>query len=427
MFNGYNFGEQAVLVHICFSQNKHVEDLQEFKNLAISADLKILQLITGKCNIPNPKYLVGKGKAAEITDAVKTNKASVILFNHVLNPSQERNLEKLCGCPVIDRTKLILHIFSQRARTHEGQLQVELAQLRYLATRLVRGWTHLERQKGGVNLRGPGETQLEIDRRLLRIRINYISSRLKQVEKQREQSRHIRAKANVPTIGLVGYTNSGKSSIFNAITHSNVYTADRLFATLDPTLRRLKITDVGEVVLADTVGFIRHLPHDLIMAFKATLQETCQAILLLHVIDAVNPYFMDNIAVVNQVLTNIKASKIPTLLIMNKIDMLKDCNPRIERNATNQQPIRVWLSAKTGIGLPLLWQALYELLLGKIVQYNLRLPPSCGRLRSYLYKLEAIKKEYYESDGSIFLQIQMSIIDWQRLCKQELLLINYII
>lgn len=319
-----------------------------------------------------------------------------------------------------------LDIFAQRARTHEGKLQVELAQLRHLATRLVRGWTHLERQKGGIGLRGPGETQLETDRRLLRNRIVQIQSRLERVEKQREQGRQSRIKADVPTVSLVGYTNAGKSTLFNRITEARVYAADQLFATLDPTLRRIDVADVGETVLADTVGFIRHLPHDLVAAFKATLQETRQATLLLHVIDAADVRVQENIEAVNTVLEEIDAHEIPTLLVMNKIDMLEDFEPRIDRDEENK-PIRVWLSAQTGAGIPQLFQALTERLSGEVAQHTLRLPPQEGRLRSRFYQLQAIEKEWMEEDGSVSLQVRMPIVDWRRLCKQEPALIDYLI
>jgi len=421
LFDRYDAGEQAVLVHIYFSQDKDMEDLQEFETLASSAGVEAMQVITGSRKAPHPKYFVGEGKAVEIAEAVKATGASVVLFDHALSPAQERNLERLCECRVIDRTGLILDIFAQRARTHEGKLQVELAQLRHMATRLVRGWTHLERQKGGIGLRGPGETQLETDRRLLRNRIMQILSRLEKVEKQREQGR-----PDIPTVSLVGYTNAGKSTLFNQITAAEVYAANQLFATLDPTLRRIDVPDVGETVLADTVGFIRHLPHDLVAAFKATLQETRQATLLLHVIDAADVRVQENIDAVNTVLAEIEADEIPALLVMNKIDMLDDFEPRIDRDDENK-PIRVWLSAQTGVGVPLLFQALTERLSGEVAQHTLRLPPKEGRLRSRFYQLQAIEKEWMEDDGSVSLQVRMPIVDWRRLCKQEPTLVDYVV
>ncbi len=332
----------------------------------------------------------------------------------------------MCECRVIDRTGLILDIFAQRARTHEGKLQVELAQLRHLATRLVRGWTHLERQKGGIGLRGPGETQLETDRRLLRNRIVQIQSRPEKVEKQREQGAAVAHQGRRSDGIAGGLYQRRKIHPFNQITEARVYAADQLFATLDPTLRRIDVADVGETVLADTVGFIRHLPHDLVAAFKATLQETRQATLLLHVVDAADVRVQENIEAVNTVLEEIDAHEIPTLMVMNKIDMLDDFEPRIDRDEENK-PIRVWLSAQSGVGIPQLFQALTERLSGEVAQHTLRLPPQEGRLRSRFYQLQAIEKEWMEEDGSVSLQVRMPIVDWRRLCKQEPALIEYVI
>ncbi|ETT02788.1 GTPase HflX [Providencia sp. PROV188] len=426
MFDRYEGGELAVLVHVFFDQEKDVDNLAEFESLVTSAGVKPVQIVTGSRKAPHPKFFVGEGKAEEIAEAVEASGADVVLFNHTLSPAQERNLERVCQCKVVDRTGVILDIFAQRARTHEGKLQVELAQLRHLSTRLVRGWTHLERQKGGIGLRGPGETQLETDRRLLRDKIKQILSRLGRVEKQREQGRQSRSKADIPTVSLVGYTNAGKSSLFNRMTSADVYAADQLFATLDPTLRRIDVDDVGTVVLADTVGFIRHLPHDLVAAFKATLQETREATLLLHVIDAVDVRLDENIQAVDSVLEEIEANEIPTLLVMNKVDMLGDFVPRIDRDEDNK-PVRVWVSAQTGEGIPLLLQALTECLSGEIAHFELRLPPNEGRLRSRFYQLQSIEREWQEEDGTIGLEVRMPMVDWRRLCKQEQQLPNYVV
>lgn len=426
MFERYQGGEQAVLVHIDIARNKQTDDLQEFMLLVASAGVKPLQVITGSRKAPDAGYFVGAGKVTEIADAVKTCNASVVLFNHSLTPAQERNLEQQLECKVLDRTGLILDIFAQRARSHEGKLQVELAQLRHLSTRLVRGWTHLERQKGGIGLRGPGESQLETDRRLLRNRISQILSRLQRVEKQREQGRQARASAQIPSVSLVGYTNAGKSSLFNQLTAAQVYAADQLFATLDPTLRRIEVADVGTTVVADTVGFIRHLPHELVAAFKSTLQETRQAALLLHVVDVADPRAQQNIDAVNTVLADIEAADIPVLLVMNKIDQLDGVQPHIERDQDNS-PQRVWLSAQTGAGIALLFQALTERLMGEVAMRHLHLPPQAGRLRSRFYQLNAIENEWTEADGSIGMRIRMPLTDWCRLCKQEPLLAGYVV
>ncbi|TLU65840.1 GTPase HflX [Thalassotalea litorea] len=418
MFDRHQAGEQAVLVHIDFPQENAREDLQEFEMLVSSAGVNALTVVTGRRDTPHPKYFVGSGKAEEVAEAVKMFEADVILFNHALSPSQEKHLEALCQCRVIDRTTLILDIFAQRARTHEGKLQVELAQLRHISSRLIRGWTHLERQKGGIGLRGPGETQLETDRRLLRERMHTIKKRLEKVEKQRHQGRRLRERAEIPTVSLVGYTNAGKSTLFNQITDAEVYAADQLFATLDPTLRQISLKEVGKVILADTVGFIRHLPHDLVAAFKATLTETREAQLQLHVVDISDERRSDNIAQVESVLAEIEADDIDQLLICNKIDNLDDVSPKIDRDE-HGKPIRVWLSARANIGLELLFQALTERLGQDIVHYRLKIPPSEGKLRGALYELNCISDEQFDEQGNCLLDVKMPLREWKKLLKQD--------
>lgn len=409
--------DKAVVVHVFFSQNRNLEDLSEFQQLAESAKVEISQLITTTRSVPQAKYFVGEGKAQEIAQAVEIHNANVVLVNHSLTPAQTRNLESICQCRVVDRTGLILDIFAQRARSHEGKLQVELAQLKHLATRLVRRKTGLDQQKGAVGLRGPGETQLETDRRLIKVRISQLQNRLEKVEKQRNQNRQTRKKADIPTISLVGYTNAGKSTLFNQLTQANVYSADQLFATLDPTLRRLSIQDVGTTILADTVGFIRDLPHDLVSAFKSTLQETTEASLLLHVIDCADPRKLENIAEVNDVLTEIKANEVPLLLIYNKIDQLEDIQPQIEYDDQNK-PVAVYLSAQSGDGINLLVDAIRERLKNEILHFRLTLPSQEGKIRHHLYRLNCIRKEEISEQGDFLLEIQIDKIEWLKLIKQ---------
>lgn len=418
MFDRYQAGEQAVLVHLDFPDESTREDLTEFKMLVSSAGVNELTVVTGKRSTPHPKFFVGSGKAEEIAEAVKLFDANVILFNHSLSPSQEKNIEALCECRVVDRTTLILDIFAQRARTHEGKLQVELAQLRHMSSRLIRGWTHLERQKGGIGLRGPGETQLETDRRLLRERMVMIRKRLEKVERQRQQGRRSRTRAELPTLSLVGYTNAGKSSLFNLLTQSDVYAADQLFATLDPTLRRIELEGVGGVILADTVGFIRHLPHDLVDAFKATLTETREAELLLHVVDISDDRRSENIEQVEYVLKEIEADEVPQLVICNKIDNLDELEPRIDRDDQGT-PIRVWLSAQENLGIDLFFTALSERLDRQVVEYELSIPPSAGKLRGSLYKLNCINEESFDELGHCHLKIRLPKREWHRLVKQD--------
>ena len=359
MFDRYEAGEQAVLVHVDFPDENSKEDLLELQLLVSSAGVNAIDVITGSRQAPQARYFVGSGKAEEIANAVKAQQADVVIFNHSLSPSQERNLEQLCQCRVLDRTGLILDIFAQRARTHEGKLQVELAQLKHMSTRLVRGWTHLERQKGGIGLRGPGETQLETDRRLLGHRIKSLKKRLSKVRSQREQGRRSRQRADVPVVSLVGYTNMGKSTLFNRMTSSDVYADDRLFATLDPTLRRLKLMKTQGLVMADTVGFIRKLPHDLVESFSSTLEETRSAALLLHIVDAGSSEREQLLEHVNEVLHKIGADEVPQVIVCTKIDQTDGRQARIDRDEDGRI-WRVWLSAQTGEGIDLLRQVLLE-------------------------------------------------------------------
>ncbi len=409
--------DRAIVVHVFFSQDKNVDDLNEFQLLAKSAQVDIAQVLTTTRSTPQAKYFVGQGKAEEIAQAVEKHQADVILVNHSLTPAQARNLESLCQCRVVDRTGLILDIFAQRARSHEGKLQVELAQLKHLATRLVRRKTGLDQQKGAVGLRGPGETQLETDRRLIKVRITQLQHRLEKVAKQRQQNRQTRQKADIPTLSLVGYTNAGKSTLFNQLTQANVYAADQLFATLDPTLRRLAIQDVGTTIVADTVGFIRELPHDLVSAFKSTLQETTEASLLLHVVDVADPRQAENIAAVNTVLQEIKADQVPTLLVYNKIDQLENIPPHIEYNDENQ-PVAVYLCAQSGLGMELLLEAIRQRLSKTILSLTIQLKPQQGNIRHAFYQLDCVRQEHISDLGEYQLQLEIDQIAWLKLVKR---------
>jgi len=410
-------GNRAILVHMDIYDEAHRENLSEFKELVLSSGAEIMTITTTSRQKADPRYFIGSGKAKEIAELVKAHEADLVLFNHQLAASQERNLERLIECRVLDRTGLILDIFAQRARSFEGKLQVELAQLKHLSTRLVRGWTHLERQKGGIGLRGPGETQLETDRRLLNARIKQINKRLEKVKKQREQGRQSRQKAEIATVSLVGYTNAGKSSLFNVLSEDKVYVQDQLFATLDPTLRRVDLARDVSIILADTVGFIRHLPHDLVNAFRSTLQETVEAQLLLHVIDSADENRDANIEEVDKVLTKIGADKVHCIHIMNKVD-LTGVKPRVDF-ADDGRVKRIWLSVESGQGIELLRQTLIDLFREQMVEGDLLLLPADARLRAKLFEIGAIRNERIDEEGRFLLQISISRRDLNQFESRE--------
>ncbi|QDH69616.1 ribosome rescue GTPase HflX [Marilutibacter alkalisoli] len=426
MFERSRKGENALLIQPHAGGPPDGDLLEEFADLARSAGASVAALLTARIDRPNPAILIGSGKLEEVKAAAEASGADLILVNHALTPVQERNLERALQRRVVDRTGLILDIFALRAQSHEGKLQVELAQLRHLATRLVRGWTHLERQRGGsIGLRGPGETQLETDRRLLQKRVDMLQKRLDKVEVQRTQMRRARVRSELPRVALVGYTNAGKSTLFNVLTGAEAYAADQLFATLDPTVRRIELSG-GSVVLADTVGFVRDLPHELVAAFRSTLSEAREADLLLHVVDAADPARHDRIAQVDAVLTEIGAGDLPQVLVFNKIDRLAEpadedggaarpFEPRLDRPVEGRP--RVWLSARDGHGLGLLRQALSEALELRHVAGEIRIPPQAARLRARLHDLGAVRSEHADEHGWQ-LEVDLAANDARRLFAQ---------
>jgi GTPase len=410
-------GERALLVRIGLGAQVDPEDLEEFTQLALSAGAQPVATVTGRRARPDPRFFVGSGKAEELKQTAEAGGADLILVDHALSPSQERNLEKLTGRRVLDRNGLILDIFAQRARSFEGKLEVELAQLKHIGSRLVRGWSHLERQKGGIGLRGPGETQLETDRRLIGQRVRVLTRRLEKIQQQRETGRHMRAEVPVPSLALVGYTNAGKSTLFRALTGAEAYIADQLFATLDPTVRRITLPGGTAVVAADTVGFIRELPHELVAAFQSTLTEAREATLLLHVIDASDPRRDEHIAQVNGVLAEIGADAIPQIIVYNKIDRLQR-PAAIERDEAGM-PSAVWISAQQRLGLDLLTSAVAQRLSRYARRARVRLPASAGALRSRLYAAKAVREERAGDDGSIELTVELPEIEIRALAGTE--------
>ena len=409
-------GERALLLHIGLRRSCDEDEVQEFGALAASAGADVVDEMEARRDRPTPRLFIGRGKAEELRERVSASRAELVLVNQPLTPSQERNLETVLQTRVLDRNGLILDIFAQRAATFEGKIQVELAQLEHLSTRLVRGWTHLERQKGGIGLRGPGETQLETDRRLLDRRIKHLKVRLDRIEKQREMGRRERRRAQVETVALVGYTNAGKTRLFNALTGANAEVRDQLFATLDPIIRRLSLDGEGEVLMVDTVGFVRDLPHELVAAFRATLTETREASLLLHVIDASDPHHADRRRQVELVLDDIGAAAVPCIQVYNKIDKV----PAMAlRSLNGSSSAKIWVSASTGEGLSDLTEAIRTQCLGRLISGRLELGPGQSRLRARLFALRAVRAERVHESGGWSLDVELTTDRWQALCLQE--------
>lgn len=416
MFDRPERGERAILVRIGLGRPPDADELGEFDALARSAGAIPVATITGSRRNPEPRFFVGSGKAEEIRDRTQAESADLVLVDHELSPSQERNLERLVGRRVLDRAGLILDIFASRARSAEGKLEVELAQLKHLATRLVRGWTHLERQKGGIGLRGPGETQLETDRRLIGKRIRTLTAKLEKLAQRRDTGRQVRKRVPVPGVALIGYTNAGKSTLFRALTGADAYVADQLFATLDPTVRRLSLPHTPDLVVADTVGFVRDLPHELVAAFRSTLMEARDADLLLHVVDAADPERDQRIEQVDALVAGIGAGEIPQLRVYNKIDRVGRA-PGLARGPDGR-PAAVWLSAATGEGVDLLRAALQEIFGQAAMRLSVVLPPTQGRLRAKLYELRLVRGEEALPDGNARLLVESSHQQLEALCRE---------
>lgn len=409
-------GERALLLHVGTGRSCDADEIEEFNALAASAGAEIAAETHARVDKPNPRFFAGSGKIAEIAATAKTTGAELILVNQPLSASQERNLERELNARVLDRNGLILDIFAQRAASFEGKLQVELAQLEHLSTRLVRGWTHLERQKGGIGLRGPGETQLETDRRLLNRRIKHLKGRLERVERQRDVSRRDRRRSDTPTIALVGYTNAGKTTLFNTLTGAGLKTRNQLFATLDPTVRKLPLGHDDHGLMADTVGFVRDLPHELVAAFKSTLTETRDAALLVHVIDASDPHHEDRLRQVEAVLEEIGASEVDCIRVYNKVDRLPE-GQRRELEAPGNAKIGV--SARNGLNLDALVGKIRERVIGPRVARQLRLGPEESRIRARLFDLKAVRREQTEETGGWTMDVELPVSRWRELCRAE--------
>ena len=411
-------GQKAVLVHLDFNTGDFESDRIEFLDLARSAGAEAVAVLGGSRQKPDAGLFIGSGKADEVAAACAAGEAEVAIFNHDLSPAQERNLEKILKCRVLSRAGLILDIFAKRARTHEGKLQVELAQLQHLATRLVRGWTHLERQQGGgIGLAGPGETQLELDRRLIKDRMSHLKKQLEDVRRHRALSRRARKRNETPLVSIVGYTNAGKSTLFNAMTGAGAYAANQLFATLDTTIRKLQLPADQEILLADTVGFIRDLPHDLVAAFRATLEEAREADWLLHVLDAADPERMARIEQVQAVLKEIGAEELPVVYVYNKIDLVPGERPRVERDAEGL-PRRVYLSAQTGAGIDALREVLSEVIFTDLFEGEVAVTPQQGKLRALLFDAHAVQSERVDAKGVSHLRLRLPMARYERVCRE---------